>query len=162
MRRRRRWRCVHARCIIADRGGAARRGTLAPRRAQVRYGRVIILEVWYHPRRHHRPVVHRAHLHFGTSTTGTLSTQETRVNQLEAVLSVGKFKIIVKPQNHTSYFIRTSKPESHFFFQHRSQKYKIPRSFVIASRAKKFFFFICFWLFFFFFKNFQRAKMTPT
>lgn len=75
MRCRWRRRCIHAWRIVTEGGGAARRRALAPRRAQVRYCRVVVLET-----RHDRPILHRAHLHLGTNIT------EPRVHQFEAVL----------------------------------------------------------------------------
>lgn len=60
----RRGRRVHAGRVIADRGSATGGGALAPRRAQVWDGRVIVLQSGgYHPRRHHGTILHRTHLH---------------------------------------------------------------------------------------------------
>ena len=60
----RRGRRVHAGCVVADRGSATGGGALAPRRAEVRNARVIVLQSGrYHPGGHHRTILHRAHLH---------------------------------------------------------------------------------------------------
>ena len=57
------WR-VHAGRVVADRGSATGGGALAPRRAEVRYGRVVVLQSGgYHPRWHHGTILHRAYLH---------------------------------------------------------------------------------------------------
>lgn len=59
-------RRVHAGRVVADRGSATGGGALAPRRAELRDGGVIVLQTCgHHPRGHHGTVLHRAHFHAG-------------------------------------------------------------------------------------------------